>query len=64
LLDVDVDFGEVPRLVPYSLWRRRMEWTLGGDNRTGSISVGKVADLVLLEADALRNAAGFPGRPK
>jgi imidazolonepropionase-like amidohydrolase len=61
---------------------------VGQDKLTGSISVGKVADLVLVEgdpskritdlrqtriimlggklldADALRNAAGFSGRPK
>jgi imidazolonepropionase-like amidohydrolase len=61
---------------------------VGQDKRTGSIRIGKVADLVLvegdpsrrindlrqtriimlggklLEADALRNSAGFSGRPK
>jgi imidazolonepropionase-like amidohydrolase len=61
---------------------------VGADQRTGSISVGKAADLVLVEgdpsrrigdlrntrlvmmdgglmdADALRTAAGFSGRPK
>jgi imidazolonepropionase-like amidohydrolase len=61
---------------------------VGQDKRTGSIRVGKVADLVLvdgdpsnrisdlrqtrivmlggklLDADALRTAAGFSGRPK
>ena len=61
---------------------------VGADRTTGSIAVGKTADLVLVEgdpstrigdlrqtrlvmmgdklmdADALRTAAGFPGRPK
>ena len=61
---------------------------MGQDKHTGSIKVGKVADLVLVEgdpskrigdlrqtrvvmldgklldADALRTAAGFSGRPK